>query len=119
MRARELDLLQRHHWAGPAPAGFRQAHDDDQGVRPDARAPSSRATTRSCSPRSPSCFVLLAFLGVAETGINRISRHKAEALAHDHPRRGRALQRLVEAAGEVPQPGAADREHPADGARRP
>ena len=29
MRARELDLLQRHHWAGPAPAGFRQAHDDD------------------------------------------------------------------------------------------
>ena len=41
-------------------------------------------------------FVLLALLGVAETGINRITRHKAEALAHEHPRRGRALQRLVE-----------------------
>ena len=41
-------------------------------------------------------FVLLALLGVAETGINRISQHKAEALAHEHPRRGRALQRLVE-----------------------
>jgi probable rRNA maturation factor len=24
MRARELELLQAHHWAGPAPAGFRQ-----------------------------------------------------------------------------------------------
>jgi probable rRNA maturation factor len=24
MRARELDLLQQHHWSGPAPAGFRQ-----------------------------------------------------------------------------------------------
>ena len=31
MRARELDLLQRHHWAGPAPSGFRQVHGDDQG----------------------------------------------------------------------------------------
>ncbi len=28
MRARELDLLERFHWLGPAPAGFRQAHDD-------------------------------------------------------------------------------------------
>ena len=26
MRARELALLQEHHWAGPAPAGFRQEH---------------------------------------------------------------------------------------------
>ena len=42
-------------------------------------------------------FMLLALLGVAETGINRISHHKAEALAHEHPRRGRALQRLVDA----------------------
>lgn len=24
MRARELELLERHHWAGPAPDGFRQ-----------------------------------------------------------------------------------------------
>ncbi len=24
MRAAELDLLERHHWGGPAPAGFRQ-----------------------------------------------------------------------------------------------
>jgi len=24
MRTRELDLLQQHHWSGPAPAGFRQ-----------------------------------------------------------------------------------------------
>ena len=30
-------------------------------------------------------FVLLALLGVAETGINRISLHKAEALADDAP----------------------------------
>ena len=29
MRARELDLLQRHHWGGPAPAAFRQGHEDD------------------------------------------------------------------------------------------
>lgn len=27
MRARELDLLQRHHWCGSAPLGFRQTHD--------------------------------------------------------------------------------------------
>ena len=26
MRRRELDLLEAHHWHGPAPAGFRQAH---------------------------------------------------------------------------------------------
>jgi probable rRNA maturation factor len=26
MRARELALLQAHHWHGPAPAGFRQEH---------------------------------------------------------------------------------------------
>lgn len=26
MRTRELDHLQRHHWRGPAPAGFRQEH---------------------------------------------------------------------------------------------
>jgi CBS domain containing-hemolysin-like protein len=41
-------------------------------------------------------FVLLALLAVAETGINRISRVKAEAIAHDDPRRGGALLRLVE-----------------------
>lgn len=28
MRARELELLQDHHWRGPVPAGFRQAHDE-------------------------------------------------------------------------------------------
>ena len=28
MRARELDLLQAHHWHGPAPAGFRQEQPD-------------------------------------------------------------------------------------------
>lgn len=27
MRARELELLERHHWSGPAPSGFRQSHD--------------------------------------------------------------------------------------------
>ena len=26
MRRRELELLERHHWGGPAPAGFRQDH---------------------------------------------------------------------------------------------
>lgn len=31
MRARELDLLERHHWGGPAPAAFRQGHDDEIG----------------------------------------------------------------------------------------
>ena len=41
-------------------------------------------------------LVLLALLAIAETGINRISRHKAEAIAHDDPKRGRALVRLVE-----------------------
>ena len=40
-------------------------------------------------------FVLLAFLGLAETGINRISLHKAEAIAERDSRRGRALLRLV------------------------
>ena len=29
MRARELALLTEHHWAGPAPAAFRQLHADD------------------------------------------------------------------------------------------
>ena len=29
MRAVELELLERHHWGGPAPAGFRQGHDDE------------------------------------------------------------------------------------------
>lgn len=28
MRAAELRLLQDHHWDGPAPAGFRQEHDE-------------------------------------------------------------------------------------------
>ena len=28
MRARELSILEAHHWAGPAPAGFRQGHDE-------------------------------------------------------------------------------------------
>ncbi|HTH06221.1 MAG TPA: rRNA maturation RNase YbeY [Ilumatobacteraceae bacterium] len=28
MRARELELLQAHHWGGPAPEGFRQDHDE-------------------------------------------------------------------------------------------
>ncbi len=27
MRSRELELLEAHHWNGPAPAGFRQTHD--------------------------------------------------------------------------------------------
>ena len=27
MRRRELELLEAHHWAGPAPLGFRQVHD--------------------------------------------------------------------------------------------
>jgi probable rRNA maturation factor len=29
MRRRELELLEAHHWDGPAPAGFRQVHDDE------------------------------------------------------------------------------------------
>lgn len=28
MRARELAILREHHWGGPAPAGFRQEHDE-------------------------------------------------------------------------------------------
>ena len=28
MRARELALLEQHHWHGAAPAGFRQEHED-------------------------------------------------------------------------------------------
>ena len=28
MRARELELLEAHHWHAPAPAGFRQEHDE-------------------------------------------------------------------------------------------
>lgn len=31
MRGRELELLQRHHWAGAVPSGFRQEHDGDGG----------------------------------------------------------------------------------------
>ena len=31
MRARELEHLQRHHWRGPAPDGFRQEHDANEG----------------------------------------------------------------------------------------
>jgi probable rRNA maturation factor len=27
MRRRELELLERHHWRGPAPSRFRQTHD--------------------------------------------------------------------------------------------
>jgi probable rRNA maturation factor len=33
MRWRERELLERHHWAGPAPAGFRQHHAGDEGDR--------------------------------------------------------------------------------------
>lgn len=29
MRAAERSILERHHWKGPAPAGFRQEHGDD------------------------------------------------------------------------------------------
>ena len=61
-------------------------------------------------------FALLALLGVAETGINRITRHKAEALAHERPRRGRALERLVEEPKFLDP--SAHRQHPASG-RRP
>jgi probable rRNA maturation factor len=31
MRARELEHLQRHHWHGMVPAGFRQEHDGEEG----------------------------------------------------------------------------------------
>ena len=31
MRAVERELLERHHWGGPAPAGFRQGHGDEGG----------------------------------------------------------------------------------------
>ena len=34
MRARELELLTAHHWHGPAPAGFRQIHDEAGGEAP-------------------------------------------------------------------------------------
>ena len=39
MRSRELELLERHHWDGPAPAGFRQEQTDadDRHRHPDAR----------------------------------------------------------------------------------
>jgi probable rRNA maturation factor len=30
MQQHERALLERHHWGGPSPAGFRQTHDDDQ-----------------------------------------------------------------------------------------
>ncbi len=30
MRAAERMILEKHHWRGPAPAGFRQEHGDDQ-----------------------------------------------------------------------------------------
>ena len=59
-------------------------------------------------------LVLLALLAVAETGLNRISRHKAEAIAHDDPKRGRALLRLVEQPERFLNPVLADRQHPAD-----
>lgn len=39
MRARELELLVAHHWHGPAPAGFRQEHDDDPTDLPGAGRP--------------------------------------------------------------------------------
>lgn len=29
MRRRELELLELHHWHGPAPVGFRQTHEDE------------------------------------------------------------------------------------------
>lgn len=32
MRAVERELLERHHWGGPAPAGFRQGHGDEVDV---------------------------------------------------------------------------------------
>lgn len=31
MRRRELELLEAHHWHGPAPAGFSQHHDEGAG----------------------------------------------------------------------------------------
>ncbi len=41
-------------------------------------------------------LVVLVFLAIAETAVNRISRPKAEALAETNGRRGRALLTLVE-----------------------
>ena len=95
MRRRELELLERLHWAGPAPAGFRQQ------PRRRRRPPLMLAVTFTGSDALLLAtiivlLVLLALLAVAETGINRISLHKAEAIAHDDPKRGRALLRLVE-----------------------
>jgi CBS domain containing-hemolysin-like protein len=40
-------------------------------------------------------LLIMAFLALAETGINRISKVKAEALAQEGTARARALQRLV------------------------
>ncbi|HSJ92163.1 MAG TPA: rRNA maturation RNase YbeY [Ilumatobacter sp.] len=36
MRERERALLVELHWGGPAPAGFRQVHDEPDGDEPDA-----------------------------------------------------------------------------------
>lgn len=37
MRAVERELLERHHWGGPAPAGFRQGHGDVDDPRTEGR----------------------------------------------------------------------------------
>ncbi len=36
MRTKERVLLEEHHWHGPAPAGFRQSHDEPAGDEADA-----------------------------------------------------------------------------------
>ncbi len=110
MRARERELLETHHWGGPAPAGFRQEQD----VMVYA--------SQFGGPEVAMILViillllLLMFLAVAETAINRISRVKAQAIEEERSTKSsRALLRLASSARGVHQPDPGDHHGLPDG----
>lgn len=53
MRARELALLEAHHWGGAAPTGFRQHHDDDEATAQVDGAASAGEATASGPQEAP------------------------------------------------------------------
>ena len=72
MRALERELLEAHHWHGPAPAGFRHTHPDDPGT-PGVIAASSPPPTHAMLVAIFVLLLILAMLAVAEMGLSRIS----------------------------------------------
>jgi putative hemolysin len=83
MRARELALLEAHHWHGPAPEGFRQEHDEMIANE------FNNTDVLMLVAIGILLLIVLIFLAVAEMGLSRMSKPRAGSLA-DKGRASRA-----------------------------